>query len=118
MRLFAAEMGRRSKVAVRRASTSTKPSNSLSGSDRLTYPRREAGGPDSLEKTEGPRRIFQLKVCEIELGIRALEHDEAKARAGVHSREYVLEALEHVRVHDVERRMVKHHSPVTQAFPR
>src|SRR5260221_4897723 len=49
--------------------------------------RREAGGPDSFEEGERPRRVFHLKVGEIEVGIRALEYDNTKARAGVHSRE-------------------------------
>jgi hypothetical protein len=43
MRFFAAAIARRSKEAIRRASMSTKPSNSASGSDRLTYPYRSAG---------------------------------------------------------------------------
>src|SRR6202040_2585542 len=57
-----------------------------------------------------------LKVGEIEVGIRALEYDDTKARTGVHSREHVLQALEHVGVHDVERRIIKHHSPVRRRF--
>src|SRR5258706_13226752 len=69
--------------------------------------RWEAGRPDSLKEGEGPRRVFHLKVGEIEVGIRALEYDDTEARAGVHSREEVLQALEHVGVHDVERRMIK-----------
>jgi hypothetical protein len=45
MRFFAAAIGRRSKEAIRRASTSTKPSSSASGSARLTYPYRSAVSP-------------------------------------------------------------------------
>ena len=41
-RFFAAAMARRSKEAIRRASASTKPSSSASGSARLTYPYRLA----------------------------------------------------------------------------
>src|SRR6185437_1194225 len=37
--------GRRSKLAIRRARASTKPSNWLSGSARLTYPYRSAVSP-------------------------------------------------------------------------
>src|SRR6185295_15042688 len=78
--------------------------------------RREAGGPDSLEQAEGPLRVFHLKVSEIEVGIRALEYDDTKALAGVHAREYFLQTLEHVGVHDVERRIIEHHSPVRRRF--
>jgi len=42
-RFFAAAMARRSKEAIRRASASTKPSSSASGSARLTYPYRFRG---------------------------------------------------------------------------
>src|SRR5437879_2418296 len=42
-RFFAAAMARRSKEAIRRASASTKPSSSASGSARLTYPYRSCG---------------------------------------------------------------------------
>ena len=42
MRFFAAAIARRSKEAIRRASASTKPSSSASGSARLTYPYRSA----------------------------------------------------------------------------
>src|ERR1700681_1130376 len=49
--------------------------------------RREAGGPDSFKQGEGSRRVFHLKVGEIEVGICALEYDDTKARASVHSRE-------------------------------
>jgi len=44
-RLFAAAMARRSKEVIRRASASTKPSSSESGSARLTYPYRSAVSP-------------------------------------------------------------------------
>jgi len=49
--------------------------------------RREAGGPDGLKQGEGSRRVFYFEMGEIEVGIRALEDDDTKARAGVHSPE-------------------------------
>ena len=58
------------------------------GTPERRYPAGEAGGPDSLEEAEGPRRVFQLKVREIEFGGCALEYDDAKARAGVHGLTY------------------------------
>ena len=51
-RFFAAAIGRRSKDAIRRASTSTKPSSSASGSARLTYPYRSAALPVEVVCTE------------------------------------------------------------------
>src|SRR5438270_1882893 len=58
MRFFAAAIGRRSKEAIRRASTSTKASSSSSGSARLTYPYRSAVAPS---KSFAPRMISSAR---------------------------------------------------------
>jgi hypothetical protein len=187
-RLFAAAMARRSKEAIRRASASTKPSSSESGSARLTYPyrsavspsksfaaendferaaaadqmwkafgaaaagmhsypdfglpesrvftrrethvtgedelataaayaasdlcdtdhrrlcetherihqNREAGRPDCCRDV--PRLAGQIKVGEIEVGNRALEHDDAQPLTGIHPKKQILEASKDRRV--------------------
>jgi hypothetical protein len=64
-RFFAAAMARRSKKAIRRASTSTKPSSSASGSARLTYPYRSAVSPS---KSFAPtpidyRQLYRFPIC-------------------------------------------------------
>jgi len=78
MSFFAAAMGRLSKLAIRRASASTKPSSSLSGSARLTYPYRSAVSPSKSFETE---HDFERGG----LGRRAVEGARAAA-AGMHSR--------------------------------
>src|SRR5712671_2688916 len=197
MSFFAAAMGRRSKLAIRRASASTKPSSSLSGSARLTYPYRSAvspsksfepstissarprptsggrrsmppppgctpeptstcartvfsrdanrmsqartnslptprtrprilamltigdlvrrtnvsiraGRPGGFDEAEAPRHVGQIEVGKVEVGIRALEYDDTKAGAGVHSSEQILEVFEHSGADDVEGRVVEH----------
>src|SRR5579864_978416 len=57
-RPFAAAMARRSKDAMRRASASTNPSSSASGSARLTYPYRSAVSPS---KSFAPRTISSAR---------------------------------------------------------
>jgi hypothetical protein len=46
-------------------------------------------------------------VGKVELRIRALEHDDTQARAGVHSSEQILEAFEYGGVDYVERRVIE-----------
>src|SRR5260221_4112628 len=64
--------------------------------------RRSDGGGDVA------RLAGQIEVGEVELRVRALEHYDTQARAGVHARKQILEALEYCGVDDVERRIVEH----------
>src|SRR5438132_560525 len=92
-------MARRSKEAIRRASASTKPPSSASGSARLTYPYRSAVSPS---KSFAPRTISSARP--------------RPARAGVYPNEQILEALEYSVVYHVERRIVEHDPPVRSRF--
>src|SRR5881628_2596537 len=69
MRFFAAAIGRRSKDAIRRASPSTKPSSSASGSARLTYPYRSAVPPS---KSFAPRTISSARPRPTRCGRRSV----------------------------------------------
>ncbi len=88
----------------------------LADSDERIHQDREARRPGGLEQAEAPRDIGQIKVAKVELRIRALEYDDAKALAGVHSSEQILEAFEHGGAHDVEGRVVEHNPPVTRCL--
>src|SRR5882724_7145786 len=68
-RPFAAAMARRSKEAIRRASASTKPSSSASGSARLTYPYRSAVSPS---KSFAPRTISSARPRPTSSGRRSV----------------------------------------------
>src|SRR5207249_4861109 len=68
-RFFAAAMARRSKEAIRRASASTKPSSSTSGSARLTYPYRSAVSPS---KSFAPRTISSARPRPTRCGRRSV----------------------------------------------
>src|SRR5438067_543076 len=68
-RFFAAAMARRSKEAIRRASASTKPSSSASGSARLTYPYRSAVSPS---KSFAPRMISSARPRPTRCGRRSV----------------------------------------------
>jgi hypothetical protein len=63
-----------------------------------------------------PRLTDQIKVGEIEVGNRALEHDDAEALTGVHPNKQILQAVKDRRVQDVERRIVEYDFPVRRRF--
>jgi hypothetical protein len=63
-----------------------------------------------------PRLTSQIKVCKVEVRIRAFEYHDTEAWSGIHSREQILEAFEDSRVHHVERRIVEHNPPVRRGF--
>src|SRR5882724_2306341 len=66
---------------------------------------REARSPDSSHDV--PYLAGQIKVGQVKLGVRAFEDDDTQARAGVHSREQMLEAFEYRGVDNVERRIIE-----------
>src|SRR5439155_20463649 len=68
--------------------------------DERIHQDRETGAPDCCGNV--PELAGQIKVGKIELGVRALEHHDAQARARVHSSEQILEAFEYGGVHNVE----------------
>src|SRR5882762_5804649 len=72
-RPFAAARARRSKEAIRRASASTKPSSSASGSARLTYPYRSAVSPS---KSFAPRTISSARPRPTRWGRRSKSFSE------------------------------------------
>ncbi len=76
----------------------------------------EPGRTGILEQAEVPRRIAQIEVGKVELGIRAFEYDDTKARAGFHSSEQLLEAFEQAGADDVDGRIIEHHPPVPGRF--
>src|SRR3984893_8906378 len=86
----------------------------LGETDERIHQDREAGRPNSC--CDVPRLAGQIKVGKVELRIRALEHYDTQARAGVHSSEQILEALEYRGVHDVERRIIEYNPPVSRRF--
>jgi hypothetical protein len=55
-------------------------------------------------------------VGKVKLGVRALEHHNTQARAGVHSSEQILKTLEYGGVYDVERRKIEYNPPVFRRF--
>src|SRR6266446_6130794 len=75
---------------------------------------REARSPDSSHDV--PYVAGQIKVGKVELRICALEHHDTQARAGVHSSEQILEALEYGGVYDVERGIIEYNPPVSRRF--
>src|ERR1700694_566883 len=75
---------------------------------------REARSPDSSHDV--PYLAGQIKVGKVKLGVRAFEYDDPQARAGVHSREQILEGFEYAGVYDVERRVIEHHPPIRRTF--
>ena len=56
---------------------------------------------------QAERGFAQIEMGEIEIGVRALEHDDTNARACVHSRQQILEPFKHPDADDVERRMIE-----------
>jgi hypothetical protein len=75
---------------------------------------REARSPDSSHDV--PYLAGQIKVGKVKLGVGAFEYDDPQARAGVHSREQILQGFEYAGVHDVERRVIEHNPPVRGGF--
>src|SRR6266478_4513796 len=75
---------------------------------------RKARRPDSSHDV--PYLAGQIKVGKVELRIRALEHHDTQARAGVHSSEQILEALEYGGVYDIERGIIEYNPPVSRRF--
>src|SRR5713226_10059311 len=73
-------------------------------------------GPAVLTRPRLPGRSAKSKWARVEVGIRALEHDDPKARAGVHSSEQILQACEHAGANDVERWVIEHNPPVRRRF--
>jgi hypothetical protein len=58
----------------------------------------------------------QIKVGEVKVRIRALEHDDTKARAVVHASEQILEVFEYGRVYNVERGIIEYNPPIRGRF--
>ena len=58
----------------------------------------------------------QVKVGKVKIRNCAFKHDDAKGLVCVHSREQILEALEHRAVHHVERWAIKNGPPVGGRF--
>jgi hypothetical protein len=75
---------------------------------------REAGRPHGCRDV--PRLAGQIKVGEIEVGNRALEHDDAQPLTGVHPKKQILEASKDRLVKNVERRIIEHDPPVRRCF--
>src|SRR4029077_4229822 len=75
---------------------------------------RETGRADC--RGDVPRLAGQIKVGKVEFRVRALECYDTQARAGIHSSEQVLEALEYGVVYNVERRIIEHNPPVCSRF--
>ena len=75
---------------------------------------RETGRPDG--SGDVPRLAGQIKVGKIEVGNRALEHDDAETLTGVHPNKKILQAVKDRRVQDVERRIIEHNFPVRRGF--
>src|SRR5260370_34495324 len=71
---------------------------------------RQTGRPDG--RGDVPRLTGQIKVGEIEVGNRALEHDDAETLTGVHPNQQILQAVKDRRLQDVERRILAHDFPV------
>src|SRR5580693_5198133 len=74
-----------------------------------------------IGRPEGPTAVVmflagQIKVGEIEIGNRALEHDDAQPLTGVHPKKQILEASKGRRVQNVERRIIEHDPPVGRRF--
>ena len=75
-----------------------------------------------IGRPEGPTAVMMfpilpsIKVGKVRLGVRAFEYDDPQARAGVHSREQILEGFEYAVVYDVERRVIEHIPPVRGRF--
>jgi hypothetical protein len=88
----------------------------LGETDERIQQDRKSGRPGSLDEAEAPRRVGQVKVGKVELRIRALEYDDTKARAGIHSSEQVLEAFEYAGADDVERRIIEQNPPIRGRF--
>src|SRR6202030_2969747 len=78
------------------------------------YQDREARSPDSCHYV--PYLAGQIKVGKVKLGVRAFEYDDPQARAGVHSREQILQGFEYAGVYDVERRVIEHNPPIRRRF--
>src|SRR6267378_3347937 len=76
----------------------------------------ETGRPGGLHETKASCDIAEIKVGEVELRIGALEYYDTKTRAGVHASEQILEAFEHPRAHDAQRRIVEHSPPVRRGL--
>jgi hypothetical protein len=53
---------------------------------------------------------------EIEVGNRALEHDNSQPLAGVHPNKQILEAFKDGRVQDIERRIIEYNPPIGRRF--
>ncbi len=77
----------------------------LGETDERIHQDREAGRTDGCGDV--PCLAGQIEVGQVELGIRALEYDDAQARAVVHSSEQILETFEYGGVYNVERRIVE-----------
>src|ERR1700730_14630838 len=58
----------------------------------------------------------QIKMRQIEIRNRAFEYDHSQGRAGVHTGEQILEALEYGVVYHVERWIVEDNPPVGRRF--
>jgi hypothetical protein len=86
----------------------------LGDTDERIHQNREAGRPDG--RGDVSRLAGQIKVSEIEIGNRALEHDDAQALTGVHPNKQILQAVKDRRVQDVERRIVEYDFPVPRRF--
>src|SRR5580704_7331216 len=86
----------------------------LGDTHKRIHQNRQAGRPDG--RGDVPRLTGQIKVGEIEIGNRALEHDDAETLTGVQPNKQILQAVKDRRVQDVERWIVEHDLPVRRRF--
>src|SRR5689334_13337892 len=84
----------------------------LGETDERIHQDRQAGRSGGCDEAEVSRRVDQIEVGKVKLGVRALEYDDPKARVRVHSSEQILEVFEYPGADNVERRVVEDNLPV------